>query len=51
MNDTVKAVIFIKDAINLNHDELKRKFKEAVENNEINHFEIINKKKQGLNDC
>ena len=38
--DTVKAVIFIEDAINLNQDELKRKFKEAVENNEINHFEI-----------
>jgi hypothetical protein len=40
MNDTVKAVIFIKDAINLSQDELKEKFKQAVENNEINHFEI-----------
>jgi len=40
MSDTVKAVIFIKDAINLGQDELKERFKEAVENNEINHFEI-----------
>ena len=30
MNDTVKAVIFIKDAINLSQDELKEKFKQAV---------------------
>ena len=43
MNDTVKAVIFIKDAINLSQDELKEKFKQAVENNEINHFEIQSK--------
>ena len=43
MSDTVKAVIFIKDAINLGQDELKEKFKEAVENNEINHFEIISR--------
>ena len=45
MNDTVKAVIFIKDAINLSLDELKEKFKQAVENNEINHFEIQSKGK------
>jgi hypothetical protein len=45
MNDTVKAVIFIKDAINLSQDELKEKFKEAVDNNEINHFEIKSKGK------
>ena len=45
MKDTVKAVIFIEDAINLSHDELKRKFKEAVDNNKINHFEIISKGK------
>lgn len=38
--DTVKAVMFIEDAINLSHDELKKKFKKAVDNNEINHFEI-----------
>tara|TARA_R110002012_G_scaffold209577_1_gene380194 strand:+ start:517 stop:672 length:156 start_codon:yes stop_codon:yes gene_type:complete len=38
--DTVKAVIFIEDAINLSHDALKKKFKEAVDNNTINHFEI-----------
>jgi hypothetical protein len=33
-------VVFIEDAINLSQDELKEKFKQAVENNEINHFEI-----------
>lgn len=43
MSDTVKAVIFIDDAINLSHDELKEKFKEMVKNNKINHFEIISK--------
>ena len=43
--DTVKAVIFIEDAINLSQDELKEKFKEAVDNNKINHFEIISKGK------
>lgn len=43
--DTVKAVIFTEDAINLSHDELKKKFKEAVDSNEINHFEIISKGK------
>lgn len=43
MSDTVKAVIFIDDAINLSHDELKKKFKEMVKNNKINHFEIISK--------
>jgi len=46
MSDTVKAVIFIEDAINLGQDELKEKFKEAVENNEINHFEIISRGKK-----
>ena len=46
MKDTVKAVIFIEDAINLSQDELKEKFKEAVENNEINHFEIISRGKK-----
>ena len=40
MKDAVKGVVFIEDAINLSHEELKKKFKEAVENNEINHFEI-----------
>lgn len=45
MSDAVKGVVFIEDAINLNHDELKKKFKEAVDNNEINHFEIISKGK------
>jgi hypothetical protein len=40
MKDAVKGVVFIKDAINLSHEELKERFKEAVENNEINHFEI-----------
>tara|TARA_R100000458_G_scaffold34924_1_gene32319 strand:- start:1863 stop:2012 length:150 start_codon:yes stop_codon:yes gene_type:complete len=45
MSDTVKAVIFIEDAINLSQGELKKRFKEAVENNEINHFEIISKGK------
>ena len=43
MNDTVKGVVFIDDAIDLSHDELKKKFKEAVDNNEINHFEIISR--------
>lgn len=46
MNDTVKGVVFIEDAINLSHDELKKKFKEAVKNNEINHFEIQTRGKQ-----
>ena len=40
MSDTVKAVIYVDNAINLSQDELKEKFKQAVENNEINHFEI-----------
>ena len=40
MSDTVKAVIYVDNAINLSQDELKKKFKEAVDNNEINHFEI-----------
>ena len=40
MSDTVKAVIFIEDAINLSQGELKKRFKEAVDNNTINHFEI-----------
>lgn len=40
MSDTVKAVIYVDNAINLSQDELKEKFKEAVDNNEINHFEI-----------
>ena len=40
MSDAVKGVVFIDDAIDLSHDALKKKFKEAVENNEINHFEI-----------
>lgn len=38
--DTVKGVVFIEDAINLSHDELKKKFKQAVDKDEINHFEI-----------
>ena len=45
MKDAVKGVVFIEDAINLSQDELKEKFKQAVENNEINHFEIISKGK------
>ena len=40
MSDAVKGVVFIEDAINLSQDELKKRFKEAVERNEINHFEI-----------
>ena len=40
MKETVKGVVFIDDAINLSHDELKNKFKEAVDKDEINHFEI-----------
>lgn len=40
MTDTVKAVIYIEDAIDLSHDELKEKFKQAVDTNKINHFEI-----------
>ena len=35
MADTVKAVIFIQNAINLNQDELKERLKQAVEKNEI----------------
>ena len=45
MKDAVKGVGVIEDAINLSQDELKEKFKQAVENNEINHFEIISKGK------
>ena len=33
MKDAVKRSGFIKDAINLSHEELKKKFKEAVDNN------------------
>ena len=40
MSDTVKAVIYVDNAINLSQDELKEKFKQAVDNNDINHFEI-----------
>ena len=40
MSDTVKAVIYVDDAINLSQDELKKKFKQAVDKDEINHFEI-----------
>ena len=40
MSDTVKAVIYVDNAINLSQDELKEKFKQAVDNNEINHLEI-----------
>ena len=43
--DTVKAVIYMDGAIDLNQDELKEKFKQAVDNNEINHFEIITRRK------
>lgn len=43
VKDAVKGVVFIDDAINLNHDELKKKFKKAVEKDEINHFEIISR--------
>ena len=46
MKETVKGVVFIDDAINLSHDELKKKFKEAVDKNEINHFEIQTRGKQ-----
>ena len=45
MKDAVKGVVFIEDAINLSHEELKEKFKQAVDNNEINHFEIKSKGK------
>lgn len=45
MSDTIKAVVFVDDAINLSHDDLKKKFKEAVDQNKINHFEIITKGK------
>ena len=48
MSDTVKGVVFIEDAINLGQDELKERFKEAVDNNEINHFEIISRGKKWL---
>ncbi len=40
MTDTVKAVIYVDGAIDLNQDELKEKFKQAIEDNTINHFEI-----------
>ena len=40
MKETVKGVVFIDDAINLSHDELKKKFKEAVDKDELKHFEI-----------
>ncbi len=46
MSDTVKAVIYVDNAINLSQDELKEKFKQAVDKNEINHFEIQTRGKQ-----
>ena len=46
MSDIVKGVVFIDDAINLSDEELKNKFKEAVDNNEINHFEIQTRGKE-----
>ena len=46
MKETVKGVVFIDDAINLSQGELKKKFKEAVERNEINHFEIQTRGKE-----
>ena len=46
MKETVKGVVFIDDAINLSHDELKKKFKEAVDKDEINHFEIQTRGKE-----
>lgn len=42
MSDIVKAVFFVEKAMELNHDDLKKKFKEAVDQNKINHFEIRN---------
>ena len=45
MKDAVKGVVLIEDEINLSHEELKEKFKQAVDNNEINHFEIKSKGK------
>ena len=46
MSDTVKAVIYVDNAINLSHEELKKKFKEAIDKDEINHFEIQTRGKQ-----
>ena len=43
--DTVKAVIYMDGAIDLNQDELKEKFKQAIEDNTINHFAIITGRK------
>ena len=43
--DTVKAVIYMDGAIDLNQDELREKFKQAVDDNTINHFEIITRRK------
>ena len=47
MSDAVKGVVFIDDAIDLSHDELKKKFKEAVDNNEHNHVERQTRSEKG----
>tara|TARA_Y100001938_G_C8003042_1_gene385792 strand:- start:665 stop:820 length:156 start_codon:yes stop_codon:yes gene_type:complete len=39
--DTVKAVVFADDVIDLNQEELKELFKRALENDLVNHFEIV----------
>ena len=38
---TVKAVVFADDVINLTQEELKELFKRALENDSVNHFEIV----------
>tara|TARA_Y100000114_G_scaffold43833_1_gene39404 strand:+ start:623 stop:778 length:156 start_codon:yes stop_codon:yes gene_type:complete len=39
-NDTVKAVIYIDDVMELSHEEIYEKFSKAIKENKINHFEI-----------
>ena len=39
--DTVKAVVFTDDVIDLSQEELKELFKRALENDSVNHFEIV----------
>lgn len=39
--DTVKAVVFADNVIDLNQEELKELFKRALENDSVNHFEIV----------
>lgn len=44
--DTLKAVIFVKDAMTLSHDDLYKIMLERVKAKKINYFECIGATKQ-----